>query len=73
MQPIKFIKHKDNYIDYDVMTLVQIVSIGKELVYFFLCDYVVKHNGIETNECDLLQFDESEYITIIENYKISKN
>lgn len=73
MQPIKFIKQKNNYIDYDVITLVNIVSVGKEQIYYFICDYQVTHNGVTTNECDLLGFDEQAYFTIQENYKISKN
>jgi hypothetical protein len=73
MQPIKFIKQKKNQFDFEVMTLVNIVSNGNELLYFFLCEYDVTHTGVTTSECDLLTFDSEEYIDVQENYKISLN
>jgi hypothetical protein len=73
MTPIKFIKQKDNYIDFDVMTLVNIVTKGNNFYYFFLCEYEVEHNGIVTKECDLIEFNEENFMDIELNYKISKN
>lgn len=73
MKPIKFIKQKKNQFDFEVMTLVNIVSNEDELLYFFLCEYNVTHNGITTSECDLLTLDSEEYIEVQENYKISLN
>ena len=73
MQPIKFIKQKDNYIDYDVITLVNIIAKGNQFYYFFLCEYDVKHNNVVYKECDLMEFNEEDYVEIQSNYKISKN
>ncbi|MEY5020580.1 MAG: hypothetical protein RJA91_115 [Pseudomonadota bacterium] len=70
MTPVKFIKVKENAIDYDIVTLINILSIKDELLYFFICEYDVTHNGITTNQKELMQFDDYEFEIINENYKI---
>jgi hypothetical protein len=71
MKPVKFIKVKENSIDYDIVTLINILSVNDELVYFFICEYDVTHNGVTTNEKDFMQFDDYEFEIINENYKIA--
>lgn len=73
MKPIKFIKQRNNEFDFEVMTLVNIVSNENELLYFFLCEYNVTHSGVTTKEYDLLTLDSEEYVEVEENYKISLN
>lgn len=72
MIPIKYIKILKNEFNYDVMTLVNIVSHKNQLVYFFIAEYIVTHNGITTIEKDLIEVDDVDFSEIIfTTYKIA--
>ena len=69
MHPIKYVVKNKNIIDFEVMTLVNIIPVKNKLFYFFLCEYKV----INQIKFDLIQFTEKEYYEIIcNNYEIVK-
>ena len=71
MQPIKFVKINDNLYDYDTMTLVNIISHRKELIYFFIVEDKIESKGIKTITKDLLEVSDYDYNEdIFPNYKI---
>jgi hypothetical protein len=70
MQPIKFVKVKDNLYDYEVMTLVNIISHRKKIMYYFIAEYHSIINGVLMTK-DLIEISEEDYDEHINlNYKI---
>lgn len=65
MQPIKYKKIKDNELDFDTMTLVNIVSHDGELVFFFIVEYTQKHNGKFTIERELISVCNDDFSNIV--------
>ena len=61
MQPIKFVKINDNLYDYDTMTLVNILSHRKGIIYFFIVEYEVNREGTKIVNKDLVQVPEIDY------------
>ena len=61
MQPIKFVKINDNLYDYDTMTLVNILSHRKGIIYFFIVEYEVNREGPKIVNKDLVQVPEIDY------------
>lgn len=60
MQPIKFVKLKDNIYNYDTMTLVNIISHKKELLYYFIVEYKKSKKNKSITK-DLIEIPEAEY------------
>ena len=70
MQPIKFVKLKENIYNYDTMTLVNIISHKKELLYYFIVEYNKSKKNKSITK-DLIDIPEAEYHNeICLNYKI---
>jgi hypothetical protein len=70
MQPIKFVKLKENIYNYDTMTLVNIISHKKELLYYFIVEYNKSKKNKSITK-DLIEIPEAEYHNeIYLNYKI---
>ena len=65
MQPIKYKKIKENEIDFDTMTLVNIVSHNGELVFFFIVEFTQKHNGNITIERELLDISNEDFNNVV--------
>jgi hypothetical protein len=71
MQPIKFVKEKENIYNYDTMTLVNIISHRKQMIYFFIVEFEIISNGNKVLTKDLLELTHEEYDDeIYLNYKI---
>lgn len=68
MNPIKYIKVKDNDYDFDTMTLVSIVSHNGELSYFFIAEFFQKFRGSVTLEKTMLQVPQDDFLNIISLY-----
>ena len=72
MKEVKFIKVKSNEIDFDTMTLINIVSKQNDLVYIFICDFIQKFRNESSVESCIVEFNEDDFAYIQENYKIVK-
>lgn len=67
MTPIKYAKTFENDLDFDTMTLINIVGEKGKLFYFFLVDY--KDN--DKNCKDLISLSEIDYLELVyNNYEI---
>ena len=71
MQQVKFIKTKSNDIDFDTMTLVNIVNRNGQMFYYFICEFAVKFRGKLSIEKSLTYFNEDDMNYISDNYKIA--
>lgn len=65
MQPIKYKKIKDNQLDFDTMTLVNIVSHDGEFVFFFIVEFTQKHRGNITIERELIDVSNDDFNNIV--------
>jgi len=72
MREVKFTKVKSNEIDFDTMTLINVVSKQNNLVYIFICDFIQKFRNESFFESCIVEFDEDDFAYIQENYKIIK-
>ena len=71
MQPIKFVKEKENIYNCETMTLVNIISHRKQMIYFFIVEFEIISNGNKVLTKDLLELTHEEYDDeIYLNYKI---
>ena len=71
MKPIKYTKIKDNLLDFDNMTLVNILSHEDKIIYFFIVEFIQKFRGKLSLEKELIEISEEEYLNIVSHsYKI---
>ena len=71
MQTIKFIKRESNELDFDSMTLINIISNNNNVIYYFICDYTITFRGKVSIEKEIIEFDEQDYQYIKQFYKIA--
>ena len=71
MKPIKYTKIKDNLLDFDNMTLINILSHEDKIIYFFIVEFIQKFRGKLSLEKELIEISEEEYLNIVSHsYKI---